>query len=302
MSTDPRLPEFGAVFSRLNALYAGAGMRLLGGFSPYVSSGDAARSTFVARDRTVLSTSAGIAVDEMAFAYGLCERVAPRRILVIGNSYGVSTVFFALANPDATVIAIDKYRTVGIAVTNQLLASERAEGGPVARAIQASTPDDLEGVIKEHLDDSVDLVFVDAVHENDVQSAEFRVLEPLLSPGEQSSSTTSSRALSRRRSNNSGRNSLGSTSRCARGRRPEWRSRSGVLAFGCGTTWISGLRDPRTSPASMISCGCGGGRRERRTTVMFRHRSHSHRIRSSDGSGPRCWVIWGRSARACWLA
>ena len=183
MSAGPRLAEFGAVFTRLNSLYAGGEMRLLGGFSPYVSAGDAARSTFVARGRTVLSTSAGIAVDEMAFAYGLCEIVAPRRILVIGNSYGVSTVFFALVNPDATVVAIDKYRTVGISVTNELLSSERGEGRPAAFAIQASTPDDLEEVVEQHLDGGVDFVFVDAVHENDVQSAEFRLLAPLVSPG-----------------------------------------------------------------------------------------------------------------------
>jgi predicted O-methyltransferase YrrM len=180
--TDHRLPEFSEVFEHLYALYEAGGMRILGGFSPYVSEGNASRSTFVASGKTVLSTSGGIAVDEMTFAYGLCERIKPGRILVIGNSYGISTLFFALVNPEATVVAIDKFRTTGLRVTNELLESHRSGVGPAAIAIQASTPEDLVQVVTEHLGGSVDLVFVDAVHENEVQSAEFRVLESLLSP------------------------------------------------------------------------------------------------------------------------
>lgn len=176
-----RLPELSAVFSRLESLYADEGMRILS-WSPKALEGDATGSTFVAHGSTVLSTSGGIAADEMAFAYGLCERVAPRKILVIGNSYGISTLFFALANPEANVIAIDKFRTVGIAVTNTLLSAERGADTVPARAVKASTPDDLDEVVKQYLDGTVDMVFVDAVHENEVQSAEFRVLEPLLSP------------------------------------------------------------------------------------------------------------------------
>lgn len=80
------------------------------------------------------------------------------------------------------MIAIDKFRTVGISVTNALLSAERGEGATPARAVKASTPEDLAEVVKQHLDGTVDMVFVDAVHENEVQSAEFRVLEPLLSP------------------------------------------------------------------------------------------------------------------------
>lgn len=180
--TGHRLPELSEVFEQLHSLYEARGMRIMGGFSPYVSEGNASRSTFVASGKTVLSTSAGIAVDEMTFAYGLCERIKPKRILVIGNSYGISTLFFALVNPKATVVAIDKFRTAGLKVTNELLESHRSGGGPVAIAIQASTPEDLVQVVAEHLSGSVDLVFVDAVHENEVQSAEFRVLESLLSP------------------------------------------------------------------------------------------------------------------------
>ena len=109
--TDHRLPELGKVFEQLHSLYEASGMRIMGGFSPYVSEGNASRSTFVASGKTVLSTSGGIAVDEMTLAYGLCERIKPGRILVIGNSYGISTLFFALVNPEATVVAIDKFRT-----------------------------------------------------------------------------------------------------------------------------------------------------------------------------------------------
>jgi predicted O-methyltransferase YrrM len=111
----------------------------------------------------------------MAFMWGLCETIEPRRILVIGNSYGLSTVFLALANPKALVVAMDKFRTTGLQFTEML-----CEGLNV-NAIQASTPDQLHRVVSEYLHGGVDLVLVDAVHENEVQTAEFRILAPLLS-------------------------------------------------------------------------------------------------------------------------
>ncbi len=169
-------PKLSWVLTQMSALYGSEGMRILGGFSPYITNGEASRSTFVAKDATVLSTSGGIAVDEMAFMCGLAEILRPERILIIGNSYGISTLLLALINPKSSLVAIDKFRTIGIEVTNRMLSS--LEG---AEVIQASTPDDLHSIVLNRLEGSVDFVFVDAVHENAVQSAEFKILEPIMS-------------------------------------------------------------------------------------------------------------------------
>ncbi len=174
--TDSARPSLSSVLANLYALYDEHGMRILGGYSPYVVGGEVTQSTFVAKNESVLSTSGGIAVDEMAFMYGLCEVVMPKRVLVVGNSYGISTLLLALVNPTAKLVALDKFRTVGIAVTNSMLSSLKG-----AEVIQASTPDDLHSIVVERLGGEVDFVFIDAVHENEVQTKEFEILAPLLS-------------------------------------------------------------------------------------------------------------------------
>ena len=75
-------PSLSSVLANLYALYDEHGMRILGGYSPYVVGGEVTQSTFVAKNETVLSTSGGIAVDEMAFMYGLCEVVMPKRVMM----------------------------------------------------------------------------------------------------------------------------------------------------------------------------------------------------------------------------
>lgn len=151
------------------------GSEVVGGFSPHVAPLSHCEGNFIARDDIVLSSSGSIADSEMAIVHGICEIENPLRILVIGNSYGLSTLFLALSNPDAKVVAIDKFRTEGLDFTKEL-----CQGLNVS-AIQASTPDDLQAVIELELGGQVDLVFVDAVHENEVQTREFEILEPLLS-------------------------------------------------------------------------------------------------------------------------
>ena len=163
--------------------YKNEGLEVLGGFSPYItgissSSGNlSSLGNYVANDNTLLSTSAGIANDEAMFMYGLCEIVSPKKILIIGNSYGFSTVFLALTCPDSKLIAFDKYRTEGIRTTNRLLA-----GLINKEVIQASTPDDIPSIIENKLDGEVDFVLIDAVHTNDMQTAEFQIIDKYLSP------------------------------------------------------------------------------------------------------------------------
>lgn len=167
--------SWSVIIQEIQERHSRLGAKVVGGFASSVAPLTADEGNFVVRGDLCLSSSGSISDSEMAFTIGLSEIVKPRRILVIGNSYGLSTLLLSLANPEAVVVAIDKFRTKGLQFTEKL-----CEGLNV-KAIQGSTPDQLESIVMEHLDGEVDLVLVDAVHENSTQSAEFRILAPLLS-------------------------------------------------------------------------------------------------------------------------
>ena len=169
------IPSLSWVFAELYRRYEREGLEVYGCFSPCL---DAPKviGNYVARGNTFLSTSGGIANDEAMLIYAICEELIPKNILIIGNSYGFSTVFLSLTNLDARLIAFDKYRTDGIKTTNKLLFGLRDK-----QVIQASTPDDIPSIIENKLGGTVDLVLVDAVHTNEMQTAEFAVLDRYLS-------------------------------------------------------------------------------------------------------------------------
>jgi predicted O-methyltransferase YrrM len=169
-------PSLSYVFSELYKRYKHEGLDVYGGFSPFLTGFLQRTGNYIARGSVFLSTSAGISNDEAVFMHGLCERMNPKRILIIGNSYGFSTVFLALSCPDAKLIAFDKYRTQGIETTNRLLSGLKGKA-----VIQASTPEDIPNIINSKLDGEVDFVLIDAVHTNEMQTAEFEVLNGFLS-------------------------------------------------------------------------------------------------------------------------
>lgn len=170
------LPSLSSVFSELNKRYKAEGLEVYGGFSPFLTGFLQRTGNYIARDDVFLSTSAGISNDEAVFMHGLCEQFSPKRILIIGNSYGFSTVFLSLTCPDARLIAFDKYRTEGIKTTNRLLAGLISK-----QAVQASTPEDIPQLIETKLGGEVDFVLIDAVHTNEMQTKEFGVLNKYLS-------------------------------------------------------------------------------------------------------------------------
>ena len=169
------VPSLSSVFAELYKRYKDEGLDVYGGFSPFLTGFLPRTGNYIARCATFLSTSAGISNDEAMLIHGLCEQLVPKRILVIGNSYGFSTLFLALTCPDAKIIAFDKYRTEGINVTNRLL-----HGLSGKEVVQASTPEDIAILINSKLG-GVDFVLVDAVHTNEMQTAEFEILNEYLS-------------------------------------------------------------------------------------------------------------------------
>ncbi len=87
--------------------------------------------------------------------------ISPRRILVIGNAQGWSTIALALIFPEARVVAIDPDQA-GVEFTNRLTAAN----GLSAKAVVARSPDDVTRVVNKHLEGPVDFSLIDAIHEN----------------------------------------------------------------------------------------------------------------------------------------
>ena len=115
----------------------------------------------------------GISYPEINFFEALCERVLPKRIFVVGNAFGWSTLALGLINPTAQIVAIDicwrADEVHGLEVTNIL--AKRA--GLNVRAVQGKSPDDVAQICAREFDGPVDLVFIDGGHTPDQQTLDF---------------------------------------------------------------------------------------------------------------------------------
>ena len=168
-----KTPNILKVFSQLYYRYNKLGFEIYGSYSPLLSVNWP--SNYVVKGNKLTCTSGGLANDEMFIMYPLLITLKPKNILIIGNGYGISTLFISLSLEKAKVVALDKYRTKGISITKKLL-----RGLKNKHIIKASTPDDLEKIIKKYFNNKLDMVFVDAVHTNEVQTKEFSIYEKYL--------------------------------------------------------------------------------------------------------------------------
>jgi Methyltransferase domain len=156
------------ILPRLFDIFRAAGYEPLTGYSPFHFQNwrDAPFTRFVKDGK--LSGIPGIALQEVMFLEHFREFISPRRILVIGNASGWSTVAMALIFPDAMTVAMD-IDEAGVNRTNQLIAANRLS----AKAVTARSPDDVAVVVNEHLSGSVDFSLIDAVHNNEAVIADF---------------------------------------------------------------------------------------------------------------------------------
>ena len=156
------------ILPRLFGIFRAAGYEPLTGYSPFHFQNwrDAPFTRFVKDGQ--LSGIPGIALQEVMFLEHFRQFIAPRRILVIGNASGWSTVAMALIFPDAMTVAMD-IDDGGVKRTNALLAAN----GLSAKAVTARSPDDVAAVVNEHLAGAVDFALIDAVHNNEAVIADF---------------------------------------------------------------------------------------------------------------------------------
>jgi len=129
---------------------------------------------YIKDQENILCTSGAISNDDASFMFELTTVLKPKKILVIGNAYGLSTVLLSIMCPSAKLVAFDKFRISGLQLTNRLL------DNPQHIAVLGSTPEDISQIIHSYLGGECDLVLVDAVHTNEVQTSEFKILRNFL--------------------------------------------------------------------------------------------------------------------------
>jgi hypothetical protein len=166
-----------SIVPRAFAIYRAAGFEPITGFSPYhFFNWRDAPFTLLLKGNQLVGCP-GLALQEVMFLEHFRSYVAPKRILVIGNAHGWSTVVLALTFPDAKTVAID-IDPAGVQFTNELIAKNLLP----ARAITARSPDDVAAVVHEHLGGAVDFFLIDAIHTNAALLADFAATHAAAAP------------------------------------------------------------------------------------------------------------------------
>ena len=172
-------------------IYESAGFQVQTGWNSFhLNNWRDAAFTSLRKDGRPLDTGGGgLSWHEIPCLELISRRLAVERILIIGNSFGWSTLLISLLWPQAKVVAMDigfqppgdaaqkllegiisRIRggqpplnpkpTYGIELTNELAQRH----GLKARAILSASPQDVDRVTAEHLGGPLDFVFIDGYH------------------------------------------------------------------------------------------------------------------------------------------
>jgi methyltransferase family protein len=178
--TSPQEPNASSILPRLFSIYRAAGYEPVTGHSPFhfFNWRDAPFTRF-AKGQDIHGM-AGIALQEVMFMEHFRGFISPRRILIIGNAYGWSTIALSLIFPDARVVAMDP-DPVGVELTNRLADAN----GLSAKAVVSRSPDDVSRIVNEHLDGPVEFSLIDAIHNNDAIKMDFSAVRAFASANAQ---------------------------------------------------------------------------------------------------------------------
>jgi len=172
-----------ALLPRLIRLYEDRGFTISTGLNPLHFQGlKLAPFTWLVKDGESWTRGLGISAQEIFFLEGLFETYRPRNLLVIGNSFGWSTLALAMLNPEAKIVALDSgfdnHSLEGIALTNEIAAEE----GLRVLAVEGSSPEDVPPNVMEHLGGRVDCSFVDGLHTNEQVTRDYEAIRPFAPP------------------------------------------------------------------------------------------------------------------------
>ena len=171
------------ILDALEALYRSRGHEILNGLPPEFSSLPYTEFTYVVSREQRTSGALGIAPSEIFVLEHVFRDWHPRTILVIGNSFGWSTLALALLNPRARVIALDaaldNFTRAWVDETNALAQAASLN----VLAVAGSSPQDVPATLLNDGVDTLDFVFVDGHHSNDQLVEDYTATVPFSSAG-----------------------------------------------------------------------------------------------------------------------
>ena len=171
------------VYLKLIEMYNNYGYRIRTGLNPHQVNHPLAPFTAVYKDDEILTTGGGISLQEVYFLECLFSDYQPKNIFCIGNAFGWSSIAISLLNPNANVVCIDagiegKDNNAGIELTNRMANNE----GLNLTVIKGFSPDDVDHVVKDCLDDTLDFVFIDGMHTNEQLLKDYNAITKHIHP------------------------------------------------------------------------------------------------------------------------
>jgi predicted O-methyltransferase YrrM len=167
----------------LIAAYEAEGIEISTGLNSWHLKNSAeAPFTWFFRGGKKLTQGLGIALQEVYLLETLFETWRPKNMLVIGNSYGWSTLALALANRDGRTLALDTgadvASTAGILLTNKM-AKKR---GLDCFAVAAPSPGGVAPTVARELKGPVDFAFVDGEHSREAIARDLAAIRAVAAP------------------------------------------------------------------------------------------------------------------------
>jgi predicted O-methyltransferase YrrM len=168
------------LLDKLHALYRSGGHTIVNGVPPLFSGLPYTEFTYVLAENRQSTGALGIAPAEVYLLEHLLRDHPPRTALVIGNSFGWSTLAIGLIVPSTQVLAIDSapnpFLEYWIEETNRLA----AVAGVRVHAQKGSSPEDVPTTLAALDVKQLDFVFVDGLHTNDQLILDVRSVMPYL--------------------------------------------------------------------------------------------------------------------------
>jgi predicted O-methyltransferase YrrM len=131
-------------------------------------------------------TGTSIGEDEIRIFYDLCQLIRPRRSMVIGNGFGLSTLAIGLAWPKGEVVALDNWSEGKAGLAACHLSEQVVREGCLEDRVRihtGSSPQDIPAALHpwaSHGKPMLALAFIDGMHTNHAAAADFNGLRPYL--------------------------------------------------------------------------------------------------------------------------